>query len=343
MSIYHQAVGALHMHTHHSDGSGSVADLVRAAKQCGLDWIWITDHDTMGARPQQGIQDGVVTLVGYEITPDRNHYLVGNVGELVSRDLPPAEFVRAVHERGGVGIVAHPDERATNEYTEPYRWDDWDIRGFDGIELWNYMSDWIEHYTPRSKYLNVLFPTLALKGPTPDTLRWWDELQVEGARPTGVFGVDAHATKVRRLGIEFEVYSYAHCFARLVNFLQLDEPLSDRFERAEEQIWDAIRRGRVIMANQGQGSAAGSTFLARAPGRDETVTCGDEIALGDGLTLEFSCPQPAELRLIHNGSPVARSAKSQKLRFDCHEPGHYRVEAWRRGPWVMTNPIHVVG
>ncbi len=124
------------------------------------------------------------------------------------------------------------------------------------------MSDWIEHYTPRSKYANVLFPHRALKGPTAETLRWWDALQAEGARPTGVFGVDAHATKVRRFGWEFEVYSYAHCFARLVNYLQLDEPLSDSFEEASRQVWEALRRGRVIMANRGQGDAAGSTFLA---------------------------------------------------------------------------------
>ncbi len=341
--MIYQSVGALHMHTTFSDGTGSVADLVRAAKQCGLGWIWITDHDNRDASAQQGIHDGVVTLVGYEITPDRNHFLVGDVDELISRDLPPAEFVREVQRRGGVGIVAHPDERATNEYTEPYRWDDWALRGFTGIELWNYMSDWIEHYTPRSKYANVLFPNRALKGPTAETLRWWDALQAEGARPTGVFGVDAHATKVRRFGWEFEVYSYAHCFARLVNYLQLDEPLSDSFEEASRQVWEALRRGRVIMANRGQGDAAGSTFLAVRGAGDPVATCGDEVPLGQGVTLEFVCPQPAELTLICNGAPVAHAPRSQTLRFDCREAGHYRVEAHRRGLWIMTNPIHVVG
>ncbi|MDQ4077433.1 MAG: phosphotransferase [Chloroflexota bacterium] len=317
-------------------------DLVRAAARCGLEWIWITDHDTMAAKPQEGVIDGVVTLVGYEITPERNHYLVGDVDEVIPRDRPPAEYVQEVKERGGIGIVAHPDEQATNEYTRPYRWDDWTLRGFTGIELWNYMSDWIEHYTPRRKYLNFLFPQLAVEGPTPATLRWWDELQVEGPRPTGVFGVDAHALKVRRFGREFDVYSYEHCFSHLVNYLQLDDPLNDTFERAEEQIWNAIRQGRVIMANHGRGNAAGTTFLALPRDGGEPATCGDEIVLGNGITLEFACPQPAEIRLLHNGGPVARTRNSQKLRFDCHEPGHYRVEAWRGGLWVMTNHVHVV-
>jgi hypothetical protein len=339
--MFYQSPGALHMHTFYSDGTGSVRDLARAAKECGLEWIWITDHDTMQGKPEEGIIDGVRVLVGYEITPDRNHFLVGDVDELISRDLPPAEYVAEVERRGGVGIVAHPDERVTNEVTEPYRWDDWSQRGFTGIELWNYMSDWVEQYTPARKYLHFFFPSLALRGPTAETLRWWDELQVEGARPTGVFGVDAHAKKVERVGREWEVFPYTHCFNRLVDYLQLEAPLSATFEEAEQQIWDAIRRGRVIMANQGRGSAAGSTFLALSPG-GTPATCGDEVNLTDGLTLEFVCPLAAELRLFQNGTLVARVSKGQKLRFDCREKGHYRVEAWRRTLWVMTNHIHVI-
>lgn len=340
--MFYQAPGALHMHTYYSDGTGSVRELAQAAKACGLAWIWITDHDTMQGKPEEGILEGVVTLVGYEITPARNHFLVGDLPDLISRDLPPAEYVAEVARRGGVGIVAHPDERAVNEYTECYRWEDWSQRGFTGIELWNYMSDWVEHYTPRSKYLNFFFPSLALRGPTPDTLRWWDELQGEGARPTGVFGVDAHATKVNRMGREWVVYSYTHCFSRLVNYLQLDAPLSQEFKEAERQIWDAIRRGRVIMANQGRGHAGGATFLARPRKGEALYTCGDEAPLGDGLTLEFVCPQVAELRLFHNGTLILRVPRDQKLRFDCSAPGHYRVEAWRHSLWIMTNPIHVV-
>lgn len=330
------------MHTTFSDGTGSVQDLVQAAKACGLEWIWVTDHDTRAGKPSQGINDGVATLIGYEITPQRNHYLVGDVDEVVSRKLPPAEFVAEVARRGGVGIVAHPDERAYNQYTEPYRWNDWSIRGFTGIELWNYMSDWIEHYTPQSQYFNFLFPSLALKGPTPKTIDWWDQLQAEGEQVTGVFGVDAHAHKVRQFGMDWQVYSYVHCFSRLVNYLQLDEPLSSTFQKAEQQIWDAIRRGRVIMANQARGNAAGTTFLAHTTNSDTLYTCGDNVPLAPGLSLEFICPQPADLRLFRNGTLVSQAARSQTLRFYCTQPGHYRVEAHRRALWIMTNHIHIV-
>lgn len=342
--MFYEAVGALHMHTLHSDGTGTMQDLISAAKEVGLDWIWVTDHDNRDGRDFEGIRDGVVTVVGYEITPRRNHYLVSNIPEVVSRDLPPAEFVTKARRLGAVGIVAHPDERAINEYSECYRWEDWSIRGFDGIELWNYMSDWIQQYTPRSKYLNFFFPEWALRGPTPETIRWWDELQAEGNHATGVFGVDVHAFKIKKAGILFEVYSYVHCFRALVNYLQLDAPLSSDFATAQGQIWDAIRRGRVIMSHNGRGNASGTTFLAVPEKSEQLYTVGDTVPLTPGLTLEFLCPLNAELRLYQNGNLVVRDANGRKLRYDCSAPGHYRVEAWRRGKvWVMTNHIHVKG
>lgn len=339
--MFYEAVGALHMHTHHSDGTGAPEELIRAAQETGLDWIWITDHDNTDAAPHAGQHKGVTVLVGYEITPFRNHYLVGDIEGVVSRDMPSADFVAEVRAKGGVGIVAHPDERAINEYSECYRWEDWSVRGFDGIELWNYMSDWIQQYTPTGKYLNFFFPEMALRGPTLDTIRWWDSLQTEGHRPTGVFGVDVHAFKVKKFGYMFEVYSYVHCFRTLVNYLQLDAPLSNTFEEAQRQIWDAIRRGRVIMAHRGRGDASGTTFLAATADGKTVSTCGDTVPLTEGLSLEFLCPQDAELRLFQNGNMVVREDKARKLRFACTEPGHYRVEAHRRGMWIMTNHIHV--
>lgn len=347
--MFYQSRGALHMHTTHSDGTGTLPELVQAAKEAGLAWIWVTDHDTMAAKPSEGIIDGVTTLIGYEITPQRNHYLVGDVDELVSRELSPANYVAEVAQRGGVGIVAHPDEKAYNRYKEPYRWDDWSIRGFTGIELWNYMSDWAEHATPVYKYRNYFFPSFALEGPTPDTLRWWDKLQLEGEQVTGVFGVDAHAHKTKQVGKTWTVFPYVHCFRQLVNYLQLNAPLSKEFKEAEQQIWNAIRRGRVIMANQSNGDATGTTYLAHIRDQIAFYTCGDTVPLVDGLIIDFSCPQPADLRLFRNGELLSETRQSQRLRYPCYKAGHYRVEAHRRPKtgggtslWIMTNHIHVV-
>ena len=46
--------GNIHMHTVHSDGAGQVADLVAAAARADLDFIIITDHNTLVDQGEEG-------------------------------------------------------------------------------------------------------------------------------------------------------------------------------------------------------------------------------------------------------------------------------------------------
>jgi predicted metal-dependent phosphoesterase TrpH len=45
--------GALHMHTIYSDGTGTVEHVARCARDAGLRWIIITDHDTLAGKPYE--------------------------------------------------------------------------------------------------------------------------------------------------------------------------------------------------------------------------------------------------------------------------------------------------
>ncbi|MCB0113051.1 MAG: CehA/McbA family metallohydrolase, partial [Caldilineaceae bacterium] len=67
--------GELHCHTRHSDGHWDVADLVAAARDMGLDFITLTDHNTvspLGEMAQMG-GDGLLTLGGMELTTFWGH------------------------------------------------------------------------------------------------------------------------------------------------------------------------------------------------------------------------------------------------------------------------------
>lgn len=291
---FYRYPGALHMHTTYSDGTGTVAEVAAAAARAGLRWIIITDHDDMRAGAETGWYADVAVMAGYEITPDRNHFLVFGLDDVISKERSPHTFVAEVARKGGIGIVAHPDERITHELTEPYRWEDWSIRGFHGVELWNYMSEWLEKYTRRRRYLNFFFPQFVVRGPTPATLDWWDTLAVEGYRVTGVVGVDAHATRVNALKRTWEVYPYEQLFGTLTDYVVLDEPLSTEFETATEQILAAIRRGRVLMANRTWGDASEMSFVARLSD-GPLLTVGDEAPVGDGGVLDFQAPKPASI------------------------------------------------
>src|SRR5438876_6666233 len=75
--------GAPHVHTAFSaDATGTVEDVVRAARACGLQFVMITDHNTQAALAQQGYREGVLVLVGLEKSTDAGHAIVLGTGPL---------------------------------------------------------------------------------------------------------------------------------------------------------------------------------------------------------------------------------------------------------------------
>ena len=332
-------LGALHMHTPYSDGSGTVPEIAEAARAAGLRWIIITDHDTLQALPEEGWYDGVAVLVGHEVTPDKNHLLVFGASEVISRDLSPAECIVRARELNALSFIAHPDERTNNSMKRPYEWEDWSIRGFTGIELWNYMSEWMEAITPWRKFLNFFFPATTIKGPTRRVLSWWDRLHREGERTVGVVGGDVHQARVRSLGRVWEVFPYEQVFRTLTNYLVLDRPLSEDFSSAKAQILEALGRGRVIMANRYYGQADGANFVARSG--DKMATVGDTLAGGEQFLLSVYVPRRSDIRILRDGEVVCRRNDTNLL-LTTHQPGNYRAEARRWGrTWILTNHIHV--
>jgi len=343
----HTIPGALHMHTTYSDGSGSVEDLARAARAAGLRWIIITDHDTLAGQPYEGWIDGVLVIVDHEITPDRNHFLALNVDEVIDNTLAPQDFVDAVYARGGFGIIAHPDERVRNDFKDIYRWDDWAVDGPReragqpvGIELWNQLSDWGEHLTQRNKELHFFLPRLGMRGPTRETLAWWDRLNIAGKRTFGVGGVDAHAFKKHAPWGQVEIFSYKWTFGTLTNYLLLDTPLAADAATAIRQVYAALGDGRSYFVNRYDGECPSLTFHTERNG--ERCTIGSSPRLRDGpLALVADAGRAADLRLVHNGRMAATARRS--LRYDVREPGVYRLEGRRNGrAWLFTNPIYIM-
>ncbi len=88
--------------------------LVRIADELGLDVLAVTDHDTIdGAQRARDIAVAtharVEVIVGMEITTRRQDHVVGLFLEHpVPIFRPLVETVAAIHEQGGLAIVAHP-------------------------------------------------------------------------------------------------------------------------------------------------------------------------------------------------------------------------------------------
>ncbi len=341
MSLY-EYPGAFHIHSTHSDGSGTIPEIAAAAREAGLRWIVISDHDTLAGLEagEAGWYDDVLVVIGYEITPEHNHYLVLGLKEVLPAGLPPADLIAAVRARGGWGFVLHPDERLGAYFKPPIPWDDRTVRGFDGIEIWNIISEWTEGLTERNCFLRYAFPMLATCGPTRRTLAWWDSLLASDEHVSSVGGLDVHATRYALLGrFPLEIYPYRRMFGTLTNYLLLREELSTDGNEAAQQVGRGLARGFSFLADRRLGEAQGFRFLAEG-GRDAVVP-GEKLPLTGEIYLTVRSPRWGEIRLFHNGRQLARRW-GKSLRIPVDRLGAYRAEVHRLGrPWLYSNPIWI--
>ncbi len=103
--------GDLHAHTLHSDGSLTIAELAALAAAEGLDYLAVTDHNTVSHHPhlpEAGRRLGITLLPGQEVTTDTGHANVfGDTGWIDFR-LPADRWAAAAEAAGGVMSVNHP-------------------------------------------------------------------------------------------------------------------------------------------------------------------------------------------------------------------------------------------
>lgn len=339
MNIY---PGACHIHSIHSDGTGTVEEIALAAKRAGLSWIIITDHNNMDA--QEGYYDGVTVITAEEISPDtENHYLAFGITEPISCNMEACDYIQQTKMQGGFGFVAHPDEKITRKNNYPaLRWSDWNIRGFDGIEIWNYMSDWVDGYDCEDiaqSLKSLLFRNNVLTGPTKNTLKWWDKLNQEAPNIVPALGgVDVHAMKFKKKCFEVEIFPYKETFDTITNFLHFDFELPTDFNERKQAILQALKDGRNLIANRvwmGKDKIP-LFFVQNNIGR---VFSGQKIALDENTKIIVKLPKRAELKLFYDGQLIWNE-ENDYLEFDKLDKGKYRFEAYyQKRPWIFSNPI----
>lgn len=98
-----------HCHTLFSkDSLTRPADLIRAARQKGLDRVIVTDHNTIaGARAAQSLDPDLI-IVGEEIMTTRGEILAAFVSEEIPAGLSPQETIHRLRDQGAFISVSHP-------------------------------------------------------------------------------------------------------------------------------------------------------------------------------------------------------------------------------------------
>lgn len=345
----HEYIGAIHIHSVFSDGTGEVPDIVNYANEVGLDFIILTDHNTVRAL-HEGYEKwygNTLLLVGCEINDkeNKNHYLAFGINEAFSTRTPAKKYVSKVNELGGIGFIAHPHEKRTHKEHPAYPWVDWEIDDFTGIEIWNHMSEWVENLTEENKYRSFLHPLRTITAPPKETLKVWDELNLK-RRVVGIGGIDAHAHKYNLVGfIEVEIFPYKVLFKSIRTHVLLEKELKKGksqkdIETAKWMIYNALRDGKCFVANDYVADSRGFRFYAEQSGK--IYHMGETTTNSKNIVLHVLLPgTESEIRLIRNGHLI-ELVKDISAEFEINKKGAYRIEVYKDGrAWIYSNHIRI--
>ena len=316
-------LGAIHIHTKLSDGTGDINSISKAAKKAGLHWIVITDHNNFDI--EEGFYNGVCVIKGEEISPcTSNHYIALGIKNLINPSDDTQKFVDEVRAQGGFGFAAHPDESENRKNkAHPIKWTDKSVIP-DGIEIWNWFSDWADDYDESSIFkiaYSYFFRHKLIQGPQKETLKWWDELNKNSEHIIpAIAGVDAHALKISKYIIPIKIFPYKDCFKTLTNIIPLKNKPPEDFEEQKNLILSSIKNGNNIMINH-------------------HIKKDIPLIYIEDKSIIVKLSTKAQIKIIQNGTPI-HSEINDNLKFPIQEKTKYRIEIYLKNqPWIFSNPI----
>lgn len=261
--------GDLHCHTHHSDGTGTLENLIQRARDAGLDFLAVTEHNTISHYPELAAYDrgDLLLIPGQEVTSYKGHANVWGCDRWLDFRVRSREDLNWVaeqaHRSGALISLNHP------KYDGP----DWELGpdvNVDTVEAWQ--APWFISNC--------------------ESLAFWEGMLNAGRRIPFVGGSDCHvAPSPAQQGIPYLGQPATFVWAK---------------ELSVRGILDGIEAGHVHVAGSSDGprlrftaEAGGQEAMAGDvihPSRGDTVTFHVGAAGGSGLWL----------RIVSNGREAAR-------------------------------------
>jgi hypothetical protein len=346
----YEYVGNIHIHSIHSDGANTYAEIAEKASRAGLDFICINDHDYMIPAlntHEEGFYGEIMVFLNLEIGRRYHHYLAFGLREIVRSDtLEPQEVIDRVNEKGGFGFLAHPFEKGMpfKEKSVAYTWNELSVTGFTGICIWNFASRWKERVRTVFHGLFFLaFKSRTLKGPSRKTLSFWDDL-CRHRRVGAIGGSDAHGATFIWGPIHFIPLTYDFLMRTINIHVLLNERISKDFKRGKTAIYDAMREGRLFIANDSLYPARGFRFYFISDDGSDLIMGEEDIFQPGSLVVELPCK--GRISIIKDGGREGMVI-GQETVHRVTEKGVYRIEVQRRvppfgwRPWIFSNPIYL--
>ncbi len=341
---YARVAGVIHVHTTMSDGGGTPERVVAAAQRAGLDFLVITDHNNLDAKPVEGVHGRTLVLVGTEASTVAGHVVgLGLFDPAFRFSRDPHDTLADIRDLGGMPFVAHPTSPRAD-----LRWEAWDEPGPWGLEVLNADSQfrqasWAARARTAATYLlNPRYALLTHMTRPADALARWDALLARRPVP-GIAGADAHGQIELSRRLTMQVPSYSASFAVARTHVLLERPFTGELAADRQALLAALAGGRAYVGLDGLADANAFSFTAESPpGR---WTMGDTAPLAAAPRLRAGGRMPAGTRLVllADGRRVAET--QGPLDVPVTSGGIYRVEAYVPGwgvPWIITNPIAVL-
>jgi hypothetical protein len=298
--------GELHCHSYHSDGDSSPREVVRQAEALGLDFLAITDHNTISHQVDLAqIETLLILIPGYEVTTFNGHWNIwGDQNWIDFRILTPEQMADAIQEavrRGFLVSCNHP-----RQYGPPWAFET--VEGFHCIEAWN--------------------------GPWPllneECLAFWEHKLRAGKRFSAVGGSDNHFLKREHHASLGVPTTYIYCEG----------------EPSPTALLDGLRAGHTFLTESPDGPEirlyAGESMMGDTVSSEATkIPLSVSTRYAAGMTLEVCGAQGQLYRqeLAHAESehsiiaPV-RDTLYVRAQLVSEDEGLRRVHA-------LTNPIYL--
>jgi hypothetical protein len=332
--------GAWHVHTTHSDGRGTLAEVVAAARDAGLQFVVVTDHNLV-TPGEAGWHDGVLVVEAHEASTRWGHVVAPGAPRALDEAERHGHPLAAIEALGGKAVLAHPFH-AERAFTG------WGNRPWHGLEVVSNDTAWGEVVAGRAfGRLFTALATLPFDGAQAVVARV-PGVGVElaaldealGGAPPGPRRPDGRLAPGKVLLCSADAHGYPSYRAAFAAF-SMHVPVVPSGDGAADgrAVLDALLDGRAACVFDGVAPAA---RIALAPAGDGTLLLSVSSATGEAA-------DPAEARLARPGAGGAADATAEAapggLRFRCPGgcgPGTYRAEVRLGGrPWILTNPVVV--
>ncbi len=334
---FFELTGCIHNHSKYSfDSKIEVKKIIEDACKERLDYITINDHMVHQAQADIPKKEELTAIVGIEINDKKrnNHTLVFNSDKII-KDKNAAEFLEEYKKDGAICFAAHPIEKRASAFFRKYPWTDHNVDNFSGLEIWNFLSNWVGGLNPITNGIShILFSNLYVRKPYRELLKYWDDLNIKHDKKVAIGSIDAHTETWQKFGIKISFLKHRQLFRTIRTNVLLEN------ETDEQSILKALQEGNSYIVNYKRGIPYNFYAGISAKSGDNAIF-GEKISFQNNLKFYYNLPKNAKVDLFCNGEKIA-SQYNERGNFAIDKPGFYRLEITKmKLGWIYTNNIYV--